>query len=84
MRRYGREVLRRARHLSYNSRSCRALGFASWPFAGDGFGGKCIVHEGGSGSRPPAGPAAREALAETAGAGGLEGLTQENKEIDEL
>ena len=48
-------------HVAHNSgRAAHSL--RSWPFAGDGFGGKSIVHEGGFGSRPSAGPAAREAL----------------------
>jgi hypothetical protein len=41
-----------------------ARSLRSWPFAGDGFGFRSIVHEGGYGSRPSAGPAAREALRE--------------------
>ena len=48
-----------------NSRHA-AHSLCSRPYAGDGFGGKAIVHEGGSGSRPLAGPAAREALGEMA------------------
>jgi hypothetical protein len=43
-----------------NGRAARSL--RSRPFAGDGFGLKSIEQEGGSGSRPSAGPAAREAL----------------------
>ncbi len=46
-------------------RACRTLGFASWPFAGDGYGLRSIVHEGGSGYGPRAArPAAHETLSE--------------------